>query len=831
MPLTTAAYAEDTSSKVGAQVAPLAVNYSAPDAEIFNTIIDAMGLPLTKINTLQPITSNPWEGNVDWEDVGGINRITYINIWGLDLPGAIDLRGLTELTELYCSHNKLTSINVSGLTKLELVYCVYNKLTSLNISGCTELIELECDNNELTSLDVSGCTELIELTCSMNELTSLNVSGLTKLNDLTCPDNKLTSLNVSGCTGLEWLYASKNKLSSLNLSGVPGLNFMDVTDNSLSSLDLRAATNLVTIECEQNYLTSLNVSGLTKLEGIVCNDNRLTTLDVSGLGALVTLNCYNNNLTSINLSGATNLENLDCSENKLTSLNTAGLVSLGSLYCYDNALSALDFSSCPDLEYVDCGANRLTTINLSGTHNKFKYLYCNQNALTALNVNTCYNLETLECISNQLTSLSVNNCDLLKTLNCDNNRLTALALHGAAPLYDLYVRNNFFPNTAAITGPSITWGDARHVFGEQHDPGFVAVTNIIGLPTVATVGVPLPLSGTVVPQDATNQSPIDWEVVYDIDSTGGHIEGTTFTSPNPGRCVIQAKIENGLSNKGDEDNRLYTQWVEITVRSGVSSVTLSGAGSITAKGGTTQLSAATLPHGAEQAVTWSSNNAAVATVSQTGLVTAKGDGTVKIRATAKDGTGKYGEKTITVSGQANGQNVQSVLKDTVTVAHIPDQPYTGKAIKPVVTVKHGSTVLKENTHYTLKHSTQKNVGKATITITGKGNYTGTVTATFKIVPKKTSISKVTAGKKSLTVKWNKVSGISKYKIQYRVKGTSKWKTKTASAKKTKLVLKNLKKGKKYQVRIYAYKTIASGANAGTYNAPYSSVKTSKAVKK
>jgi Leucine-rich repeat (LRR) protein len=829
--------AESAESAPGAdaQVAPLlATNYSQQDAEIFNNVIDAMGLPLTKVNTSSSIVSNPWEGNVAWDDVGGINRITYINIYGYDKPGAIDLRGLTELTELYCSHNRLTSLNVSGLTKLELVYCVDNKLTSLNVSGCTELIELECDNNELTSLNVSGCTELIELTCSNNELTSLDVSGLTKLNDLTCPDNKLTSLNISGCTGLAGLYASKNKLSSLNPSGVPGLNFVDVTDNSLSSLDLRAATNLVTIVCEKNYLTSLNVSGLTKLEGLVCNDNRLSTLDVSGLSALVTLNCYNNNLTSINFSGAANLENLDCSENKLTSLNTAGLVSLGSLYCYDNALSALDFSSCPDLGYVDCGANQLTTLNFSGTHSAFKYLYCNQNALTTLNVNTCPNLETLECISNQLTSLSVNNCNKLKTLNCDNNRLTALALHGAAPLYDLYVRNNFFPSTAAITGPSITWGDARHVFGEQHDPGFVAVTNIIGLPTVATAGVPLTLSGTIVPQDATNQPPIEWEVVYDIDSTGGHIEGNTFTAVTPGRCAIQASVEDGVSNKGDEDNRLYKQWVEIMVRSGVSSVAVSGAGSITAKGGTAQLSAAVLPLGADQAVTWSGSNAAVATVSQTGLVTAKADGTVKIRATAKDGTGVYGEKTLAVSGQG-------ILPDPgvkyaiggASVKEIPDKAYTGKAIKPTPVVTHSGKVLKEGTHYTVNHKNNTNIGKATITINAKAPHTGSKTITYNIVPSKTSVTKAAAGKKQANVTWKKVSSkqkVTNYQIRYCVKGTNAWNTKTVAATSNSLKIKNLKKGKVYQIQVRSSKKISSGPSKGTYYSAWSPVKTSAKIK-
>ena len=76
-----------------------------------------------------------------------------------------------------------------------------------------------------------------------------------------------------------------------------------------------------------------------------------------------------------------------------------------------------------------------------------------------------------------------------------------------------------------------------------------------------------------------------------------------------------------------------------------------------------------------------------------------------------------------------------------TVSTIADQTYTGSALKPAPTVKIGSTTLKSGTDYTLSYKNNTNVGTATITITGKGNYTGTRTATFKVVP--ASLSKAT----------------------------------------------------------------------------------------
>lgn len=50
---------------------------------------------------------------------------------------------------------------------------------------------------------------------------------------------------------------------------------------------------------------------------------------------------------------------------------------------------------------------------------------------------------------------------------------------------------------------------------------------------------------------------------------------------------------------------------------------------------------------------------------------------------------------------------------------VSNKAYTGSQIKPSVTVKNGSTTLKNGTHYTVSYGANKSTGKATITITGK----------------------------------------------------------------------------------------------------------------
>ncbi len=68
----------------------------------------------------------------------------------------------------------------------------------------------------------------------------------------------------------------------------------------------------------------------------------------------------------------------------------------------------------------------------------------------------------------------------------------------------------------------------------------------------------------------------------------------------------------------------------------------------------------------------------------------------------------------------------------VSVAPIADQPYTGSAITPEITVTDGIKILREGTDYTVTYINNVNEGTATAKITGIGNYSGTATADFLI---------------------------------------------------------------------------------------------------
>jgi uncharacterized protein YjdB len=78
-----------------------------------------------------------------------------------------------------------------------------------------------------------------------------------------------------------------------------------------------------------------------------------------------------------------------------------------------------------------------------------------------------------------------------------------------------------------------------------------------------------------------------------------------------------------------------------------------GATTISAPGGTLQMLTTTTPsNAADTSKTWSVNNTAIATINTTtGLLTAQNNGTVRVFATANDGSGISGFEDITISGQ------------------------------------------------------------------------------------------------------------------------------------------------------------------------------------
>jgi uncharacterized repeat protein (TIGR02543 family) len=167
------------------------------------------------------------------------------------------------------------------------------------------------------------------------------------------------------------------------------------------------------------------------------------------------------------------------------------------------------------------------------------------------------------------------------------------------------------------------------------------------------------------------------------------------------------------------------------------------------------------------------------------------------------------------------QQIVAASIASAKVTAISDKVYTGKALTPAVSVTLSGNALVANTDYAVTYANNVKVGKAVVTVTGKGQYTGALAASFKIVPKAVSVKSLKAGKQKFTLAWKKATDVTKYQVRYKLASAKKWNTANVAAKATSKAVKKLKKGKKYQVQIRAYKTV-SGTN---YYSAWSKTKT------
>ena len=141
-----------------------------------------------------------------------------------------------------------------------------------------------------------------------------------------------------------------------------------------------------------------------------------------------------------------------------------------------------------------------------------------------------------------------------------------------------------------------------------------------------------------------------------------------------------------------------------------------------------------------------------------------GVATIKISST---GTNYVGEKEVTFT----------ILRRSINHAafgEIETQIYTGKDIKPEVTVTDNGKTLVENTDYTLMYKNNLRTGTASVVVAGKGNYTSTKTIPFAIRPCNVeTITTTGASSTTVSLSWKGEGVVTGYEI-YRSSEGGKW---------------------------------------------------------
>ena len=175
----------------------------------------------------------------------------------------------------------------------------------------------------------------------------------------------------------------------------------------------------------------------------------------------------------------------------------------------------------------------------------------------------------------------------------------------------------------------------------------ITVNSIDGINAITANGGTLQMQAAVLPVSATNKT-VTWSAspssIADISNNG------LLTAKANGTVVVTAKANDDSDIYGETSITISGQPQSVT------SITVSGAEgatTITTPRGTLQMLAEVLPEDAvNKTVRWSvTPTPGIADISNTGLLTATGNGRVTVRATANDGSEKYGLTNITISGQ------------------------------------------------------------------------------------------------------------------------------------------------------------------------------------
>ncbi len=160
-----------------------------------------------------------------------------------------------------------------------------------------------------------------------------------------------------------------------------------------------------------------------------------------------------------------------------------------------------------------------------------------------------------------------------------------------------------------------------------------------------------------------------------------------------------------------------------------------------------------------------------------------------------------------------------------TVSVASSVSFTGRNITPSVTVKVAGRTLTNGTDYTVSYSNNKNVGTATVKITGKGNYSGSLSAKFDIVPAKQQIQKLETKYKGFYIDWAQKGSATGYDVEYSVNANMSGavsKHLTANKPDT-LTVSGLAGDKVYYVRVRSYTNV----NGKVYYGAWSDIKSIK----
>lgn len=668
------------------------------------------------------------------------SSLSSLNVSNFDTSNVTNMIGMfwgcSSLSNL-----DLSSFNTSNVTDMDSMFADCHALINLNLSsfntsnvhnmaalfeGCGSLSDLKLNNFDTSNVTnmycmFSGCESLSSLDLSNFDTSNVADMGAmfyycSSLSNLIL--NNFDTSNVTNMHGMFWGCHSLNSLSLVNF------DTSNVTFMSGMFYDCRSIINLDLSKFKTTNVTTMNsmFSGCRLLNSLdLSNFDTSNVIDMTYMfSSCRTLS--NLNLNNFNTSNVTEMYGMffDCrslSSLNLHNFNTSNVTTMGAMFSDCPALSNLnidsfDTSNVTDMSEMFTLCSSLNNLNLDNFNtSNVTNMYCmffGCSSLSSLNLQS-FNTSNVTDMSSMfadcssLNSLNIDSfdtsnvtdmrgmfagCNSLENLNLSNfdtSNVTSMGSYGY--IIDI---GGMFAGCSSLSSLNLSSFDTSNVT-DMLDV-FKNCTNL------STIYTPynLKLSVTLPIGNSTDR----W---YCSDGT------TVIELPKN----LSYSVELGKNYVPQEKEPEHSLTVYFDIQGGEALAPITGI----ASGSTISLPASASRTGYIFEGWYTQPVGGIKIADDAFTVTE----TVTLYA-----HWRLIDEDIDTENQGDGLWISGVNKAGYT--------YTGDAIIPAITVWDNATPLTEKIDYTIAYKNNKNVGEATITVSGKGNYSGKETFSFSITP-------------------------------------------------------------------------------------------------
>ena len=322
-----------------------------------------------------------------------ISAITKIDFRYYECESLKGIEYFTELTELDCSYDKLTSLDVSKNTKLKKLVCKENQITSLDLRKNKDLEILDCHLNQISSLNVNGCDKLYDLDSVGNPLEYLEITKTPLLFDAVkygTPSKRYVGYHSGALTFHYWSFIYESEADGVDYSlsipedckvdyeiAINSKNFPDPVllseiqgcdSNKNGMLDFEEGFKYDSLSFirRDNCTDFRGIEYLTALKSFSTSEVGVTSLDVTHNKRLDDLSIYKGLLTSIDVSHNPELRKLNLSYNPISEVDVSANPNLRYLYLEFTNITAIDLTHNPKIEDLDISGTNITELDLYG---------------------------------------------------------------------------------------------------------------------------------------------------------------------------------------------------------------------------------------------------------------------------------------------------------------------------------------------------------------------------------------------------------------------------------------------------------------------------------